>query len=131
MGREGELMKRKDFIATLIGTAAATRLLLLGKRCRTCGAKTDTHLIDCARPLGSQERAHTVCFSCEPRAKAILVYWYGFGSVMHARKNNVKCSECGTGMGYIHVEGKPFEYRLCPDCAPEAEWCRRWVRDLQ
>jgi len=130
-GKKEELMKRKEFILALVGAAAATTLPLGWKRCRTCGAATDTHLIDCARKLGSRERARTVCFSCEPRARAILKYWHGFGSVMHARKNNVKCSECGTGLGYIHVEGKPFEYRLCIGCAPDAKDARRWVRDLR
>jgi len=124
-------VKRKDFIISLVGVAATALLPTpSGKRCRTCGATTDAHIIDCSLPLHSKERARTVCFSCVPEARVIERYYTNGWAWMAAKKNNSKCSSCGTGMGYIHVEGKPFEYRLCSPCAPEAKDCRRWVRDL-
>ena len=127
-------MKRRNFLVITASAAIGAMLpLSLPSRvetCLSCGAPTDVHLIDCTRPLGSAERARTVCFSCTPEARVIDKYWYGFPSVMHARKHNAKCSECGTGMGYIHLRDRDFEYRLCGDCAPEARDCRRWVRDL-
>ena len=101
-----------------------------GKRCRTCGATTDAHRIDCSLPLHSKERARTVCFSCVPEARVIDRYYSNGWSWMTAKKKGIACSECKTGMGYIHVVGKPFDYRLCPACAPEAKNARRWVRDL-
>ena len=123
-------MKRKEFISVLIGAAATTLLPTSGRRCRTCFRPTDAHIIDCSLPLHSKERARTVCFSCVPEARVIERYYTNGWAWMAAKKNNSKCSSCGTGMGYIHVEGKPFEYRLCSPCAPEAKDCRRWVRDL-
>jgi hypothetical protein len=124
-------LTRRKFVGLIVGTAGTAVLPRATRRCRTCGAPTDVHVIDCTRELGSKERARTVCFSCTPEASVIDKYWYGFPSVMHARKNNVKCSECGVGPGYIHVRGREFEYRLCDKCAPEAVNCRRWVRDLR
>lgn len=103
---------------------------LSSRLCRTCGAATDVHLINCTLPLGSEERARTVCFTCTPAARVIEKYWTGFPSVMHARTHGTKCSECNEGLGYIHVTGREFNYRLCHDCAPDAKDCRRWVRDL-
>lgn len=126
------VIDRKTFLSLAVGAAAGAALPLPAfKVCRTCGTPTDVHIIDCTRPLGSAERARTVCFSCTPEARVIDKYWYGFPSVMHARKHNVKCSECGVELGYIHVRDREFEYRLCLDCAPEARDCRRWVRDLR
>src|SRR5438445_12207127 len=93
--------------------------------CKTCGARTDAHLIDCSLPYGL-ERDRTVCFSCEPRARVILKYWSS--PCMHAKQHK-KCSGCGVGLGVVHEIGKDFEYRLCYECAPEARECRRWVRD--
>jgi hypothetical protein len=99
--------------------------------CKTCGAPTENHIIDCTLPVGSAERARTTCMACNPAARCIEKYWYGFPSVMHMRTHDVKCSECGVNGGYIHETGKPFEYRLCGKCAPGAGECRRWVRDLR
>ena len=96
--------------------------------CKTCGAPTRNHIIDCSLPYGL-ERDRTVCFSCEPRARVILKYWSS--PCMHAKQLNVKCSGCGVGIGVVHEIGKDFEYRLCYECAPEARECRRWVRDLR
>jgi hypothetical protein len=126
-------MRRRTFLTVVAGATVGTALQLTALAsggCATCGAPTDVHLIDCTRPLGSDERKRTVCFQCEPGARAIERFWYCFASVMHARKHNVKCSECGLELGYIHVRGREFEYRLCAKCAPDAVNCRRWVRDL-
>ena len=129
---EGQLMLRRTFLLSSAAFALLPRTLeaQLFYRCRTCGAPTNTHLIDRTLPLNSAERARTVCFSCTPEARVIDKYWYGFPTAMHARTHNVKCSECGVELGYILVVGKPFDCRLCGGCAPEAKDCRRWVRDL-
>ena len=128
------MLNRRKFVSLAAGAAVAATVPLslpAFKVCLSCGAPTDVHLIDCTRPLGSPERARTVCFSCTPEAHVIDEYWYGFPTVMHARQHNVKCSDCGEGLGYILVRGREFEYRLCGKCAPDAVNCRRWVRDLR
>ena len=98
--------------------------------CRSCGSKTDVDLIDTHLPYGP-ERDRTKCLSCEPKARVILRYRSEYAMRMSAAVNKTKCSRCGLGAGVIHVEGRPFEYRLCYGCAPEARDCRRWVRDLR
>jgi hypothetical protein len=124
-------LTRKTFLGLVVGTWAALWLPVTRRRCRTCGAPTDVHLIDCTRELGGKERARTLCFQCTPEARVIDKYWTGFAAVMHARKNNVNCSECGVGPGYIHPRDREFDYRLCAKCGPDAANCRRWVRDLR
>jgi hypothetical protein len=98
--------------------------------CRNCGSETDIDLVDTHLPYGP-ERDRTVCFSCEPRARVILRYSSSPWAHMAARQHNIRCSRCHVGSGVIHVEGRPFEYRLCYACAPEARECRRWVKDLR
>jgi hypothetical protein len=126
---------RRQFISLVAGAAvvAATLPAMARFRCRNCGAPTDFHLIDCSLPYETSTTGirwtRTFCFSCTPEARVIDHYWYGMPSVLHAFKNNTKCSECGVGRGYIHVRGADFNYRLCGNCAPEAKDCRRWVRD--
>jgi hypothetical protein len=127
-------MLRRSFLVLSVGAAVASTLPAVARfRCRTCRAPTDFHLIDTTLPYeigtGGIRWTRTVCFACTPEARVIDEYWYGLPSVMHAYKNNTKCSECGVGRGYIHVRGREFNYRLCGDCAPEAKDCRRWVRD--
>ena len=122
------MMNRRQFVHLVLGTVAAT---LASKRCRTCGTPTDVHLIDCSRPLGSRERARTVCFTCTPEARVIDKYFTGFATAMHYHKHKTKCSQCGVGPGFYHVADREFEYRLCSKCAPDAVNCRRWVRDLR
>jgi hypothetical protein len=124
-------MRRKTFIETLVGAAAVALLPIAVKRCRTCGAPTSDHLIDCSRELGSSERARTVCFSCIPEARVIDKYWAGYASAMHYHRHKPNCSQCGVGPGFYHVHGRDFEHRVCLSCAPDARDCRRWVRDLR
>jgi hypothetical protein len=94
--------------------------------CKTCGAKTDVHLIDTSLRYGP-ERDRTVCFSCNPRARVILKYWSSPWAHMAAQKHGIKCSLCGTGLGVVHLHGREFDYRLCYKCAPGSKECRRWV----
>src|SRR5271166_394345 len=123
---------RRAFVGAAICTAAfATLPTPASGTCRTCGRATDVHLIDCTLPLGSLERARTRCFSCEPRAKIILVYWTSQWSHMDAKLHNIRCSECGEGLGVYHMHQREFDCRLCSKCAPEAVGCRRWVRELR
>ncbi len=122
-------LTRRKLIGLMLGTTGAAVLPPAIRRCRTCGAPTNVHLIDCTRPLGSPERNRTVCFLCTPEAGVIDKYWTGFPTAMHYHKHKTKCSECGVGPGLYHVRGHDFDYRLCLGCAPEARDCRRWVRD--
>jgi len=125
-------MRRRTFLTIVAGATVGTALplpALASGGCATCGASTDVHLIDCTRPLGSPERARTVCFQSTPEARVIDKYWTGFATAMHYHKHKIRCSECGADPGYIHV--REFEYRLCGKRAPDAVSCRRWVRDLR
>jgi len=124
-------MLRRTFLGLMLGTTGAAVLPPAIRRCRTCGAPTEVHLIDYMRPLGSLERNRTVCFSCTPEARVIDKYWTGFAAATLAHKHQTKCSNCGGDFGYIHVHEGDFEYRLCSKCAPDAKDCRRWVRDLR
>ena len=53
-----------------------------------------------------------MCFSCVPEAKVILKCYSSPWAHMAARRHNIKCSECGIGVGVVHEVGKDFEYML-------------------
>src|ERR1700688_514515 len=127
-------MKRRTFIQITVGATVSSALVAATVAyCKSCGNKPPdgAHLIDTTLPLQSRERDRTVCFSCVPEAREILKYWSSPWTHMHAKVHNVKCSQCRTYPGVIHLHEREFEYRLCTRCAPEARECRRWVRDLR